>query len=408
MATAPKLVLSDLRKVDIRSMGAENVLKIEDNDGSRIIHCRDGSDRTIEEVTISKLRERVSDEDQQDIWINPKFAVPEGEDDLADDLFGSDYPRGPIVDLGLLARSGAVYDIKQDPFSVNELTDEKRRAPFLHAIFRQECNNGKQDPWPSVVLPEEPSALHWAETMQKTLLWRQGEQLLMRSSHTPWPITKLSTSRGRAEHCVAVFESGEVWRWPRDQKYIPVSESGDHEPWNHPAAGTMDIPPTDKIALGLSLGAIVTLDGKLYVFSLLTSTERDIYTPHIADLDDGTSQHRMPRPFEPRLASINAEGVHFVDIAAGDEHLVALTSDGRVYTVGSGFQGALGIGERQFQLDNNVTRSFDWSQDATQFSEDWQEIIMPANEKGSGGKGSKVVQVAAGYQSTILVTSANQ
>lgn len=404
MATAPVLVLSGLKQITIRTTGAENTLHIEDDSGTRIIHCRDSHDRSIEEATLTKLREHVRDEDQQELWIDPKFKMYEDEDDLADDLFGSDYPRGPTVGLGLLSRSGAIYSINQDPFGLQEVTNDENRTPFSHAIFRQECNNGQLDPWLSVVLPQRPCELYWSETTERLLRWRQGEQMVMRSSHFPSPIAHLLASRGRAEYCVATFEDGKVFFWPRDQNFASKANLENEQSPNQAAIGYLDIPPTEKVALGLSLGAAVTRDGELYVFSLRLSTERDAHTPHIADLDDGTPQHRMPKPLEPRLASINTEGVRFVDVAAGDEHLVALTADGRVFTVGNGFQGALGIGQRQFQLDNNDTRSFEWSHEATQFAEDWQEVHL---NTADNGKGSKVVKVGAGYQSTIMITSSN-
>jgi len=80
-----------------------------------------------------------------------------------------------------------------------------------------------------------------------------------------------------------------------------------------------------------------------------------------------------------------------------------LTADGRVYTAGNGFQGALGIGEKQFQLDNEDPKSFEWSHDSVQYSEDWQEVTIPGSSVETSATPKKVVQVAAGFQSTLLV-----
>lgn len=159
----------------------------------------------------------------------------------------------------------------------------------------------------------------------------------------------------------------------------------------------------DRVALGLNMGAAILQSGELYVFSLRTSTRGDKTRPHIADLDDGSPQHRVPGPFVPRLASINNTDTKFLGVAAGDDHLVALTSEGKVFTVGAASQGALGIGDKQFELEDVEPRSYEWTHECGAFAEDWQEMVLPEEAQVGQGKGRKVVEVAAGYQSTILI-----
>ena len=426
MATSPKLVLSDQEETSLRATAAENLLLIRRKPGLQMIHCRDGFDRTVEESTISELPKHVKDEEVQDIWVDVNYSVEDEDDLFGDDLFGDDYPRGPVVDLGLLSREGAIYRIKQEPFTIVELTAPTSRTPFLHAIMRQECNNGKQDVWPTVVFPQQPSILYRMPTVTDLLSWLQGKSVDFRCIRLPSPVARLCTSRGRADHCVALTEYAKVYHWRRDglagmhhsmtlrealSTSFPTSVTSEH-PVNglgvNPV-GCMDI-SSEKIAVGLTVGAAITLDGVLYAFSLTkpSSEHRDILTPHLTDLDDGTPEHRISQPFVPQRASLNdsldAEGKSptFVDVAAGDDHLVALTAEGKVFTVGSGFQGALGIGDKQFELDNAYPKAYDWSYESVEFSEDWQEAVVPQ----TAGRQKKVVQVAAGYQSTLLAMRA--
>ncbi|KAK3717393.1 hypothetical protein LTR37_005782 [Vermiconidia calcicola] len=407
-----RLVLSDQKEIELHSTAAENIL-IHRNSAFAIDHCRDGYDSTLEEGTLQELPRHLKDEDLQDIWIEGDSA-----DSLEDALFGDDYPRGPIAKLGLLSRDGGIFHVEQDPFSILELTSPASRTPFAHAIFRQECNNGKEDVWPTVVFQQQSNVVYRIPTIADLLSWLQGQSVQFRRFRFPSPVIRLCTSRGRAQHCVAVTECGKAYYWTRNEQTGTVHlttlqealaqpappESPDENPNVDSHAMTadyLDMPPIDKIAIGLNMGAAATRDGVLYVFSLGRPVNRDIDTPHLKDLDDGTPQHRMSQPFVPQRASINdSVSVHgkapvFIDVAAGDDHLVALTADGEVFTAGSGFQGALGIGEKQFELDDLDPKSYDWNHESVEYSEDWQEVDVP--------EAKKVIKIAAGHESTLLL-----
>ncbi|KAK3711438.1 hypothetical protein LTR37_009617 [Vermiconidia calcicola] len=409
MATSPRLVLSEQQEIELHSIAAENIL-IHRNSVFAIDHCRDGYDRTVEESTLQELPKHTKDENLQDIWIEGDFACS-----LEDALFGDDYPRGPIAKLGLLSRDGGIFHIEQDPFSITELSTAASRTPFAHAIFRQEYNNGKQDVWPTVVFQGQPNVVYRIPTIADLLSWLQGQSVQMRQFRFPSPVIRLCTSRRRAGHCVAVTKSGRAYHWKRDDQTSSIhsttlqealaqpatSESPDDKLGANSPADHIDLPPIKKIAMGLDMGAAATEDGTLHVFSLCRPVKRDINTPHLTDLDDGTPQHRISNPFVPQRASINdsvsvdGKAPVFIDVAAGDDHLVAVTADGKVFTAGSGFQGALGIGEKQFELDDLGPRSYDWNHESVEYSEDWQEVDVP--------EAKKVIEIAAGHESTLLL-----
>lgn len=86
----------------------------------------------------------------------------------------------------------------------------------------------------------------------------------------------------------------------------------------------------------------------------------------------------------------------FPFLLSGSEHLVALATDGKVFAAGSGFQGQLGIGQKQFDLDDEEPECFEWSHDAQEYSEEWQQVDT------DGVKG-RVVKIAAGSDSTLFV-----
>jgi alpha-tubulin suppressor-like RCC1 family protein len=401
LASSPQLVLRDEQNISFKQTEAETVIVLHDKSGQQFVHSRDGHDRTVEEGTLPHLLQHVQNEDQQDLWQDYKLPSPNDNDDndeLGDELFGAEYPRGSVVELGLLSRNGAIYSIRQEPFQIQELTAPEVRRPFLHALFRQECNNRERDVWPAVVFAEQPAVVYRTRTVDELVYWLSGKEVRVNCICLPSPVATLSTSRGRAVHCVAITEDGGVYHWRRDYENAgsvhstTLQAASSSSPNSMVAPQHIDIPPTSKVALGLNLGAAVTRNGALYAFSLNTPRRN---TAHIADLDDGTPKHKVCGLFVPRLASISKDDNHFVDVAAGDDHLVALTTDGGVFTVGSGFQGALGIGEKQFHLDDSES-----GHDAVEFAEEWQEVALPGEIAASG---KKVVGVAAGFQSTMLV-----
>lgn len=409
MAISPRLVISDQDDIFLQPTAAENILLLSHDTSVRLVHCRDGYDRGVEQSTVDRLSNHIKDRDIQDIWVNDKFAEADFE------TWSDDYPRGPVVDLGLLIRDGAIFHVDQDPFGIAELTTPASRRPFSHAVIRKECNNGKQDIWPTVVFPQQPNIVYRLPTLVALLEWLRGECVAFRQICLPSPVISFCSSRGRAIHCVALTECGQLYHWQRDgQPGLPYSRtlaealslSSVTDDSNDIRPDHIDMPPISKIVIGLDLGAAISRDGVLNVFSLMpTHGQRDSLVPHLADLDDDTPQHRISPPFVPRLASINQTARTFVDVAAGNNHLVALTSEGQVFTVGNGFQGALGIGKKQFKLDDTDPTCYDWSHQSVEYAEDWQEVLLP---DAIGTNSKKVTRIAAGQESTIMLVGACQ
>ncbi|CAH9099944.1 unnamed protein product [Cuscuta europaea] len=88
---------------------------------------------------------------------------------------------------------------------------------------------------------------------------------------------------------------------------------------------------TVQIAAGPSYALAVALDGSLYTFG----SGSNFCLGHGEQLNE----------FHPRaILSFKRKGIHLLRVSAGDEHVVALDSNGYVYTWGKGYCGALGHG----------------------------------------------------------------
>ncbi|KAL8141351.1 hypothetical protein V2J09_007372 [Rumex salicifolius] len=87
-----------------------------------------------------------------------------------------------------------------------------------------------------------------------------------------------------------------------------------------------------QIAAGPGYALAVTHDGTLFSFG----SGSNFCLGHGEQRDE----------LQPRVVqSFKRKGVHIVRVSAGDEHVVALDSSGRVYTWGKGYCGALGHGD---------------------------------------------------------------
>ncbi|GAB7357102.1 hypothetical protein MBLNU459_g7908t1 [Dothideomycetes sp. NU459] len=175
----------------------------------------------------------------------------------------------------------------------------------------------------------------------------------------------------------------------------------------------MNLPPVSKIAVGKTMGAAIARQtGTLYVFT----TSRSVgdlearHTPHLIDLADKTAMHRMKSPYDPEEASINhdthsgsrSSKIKFVDVAVGEDHVVALAADGRLFAAGRAVQGQLGIGKQLFALDDEEPESYEWNYEARQYSENWQQI-QALSVSSQQRPNRQVVKIAAGYESTLFV-----
>lgn len=177
--------------------------------------------------------------------------------------------------------------------------------------------------------------------------------------------------------------------------------------------GKFDLPTVSKIDVGISMGAVVTKDGRLYVFPPRGRRgESNNNYAHLVDLDDGTLEHRLPLRYMAREASISRDRdtsdptTAFIDVAVGHEHVVALRADGRVFTAGNAFEGQLRIGERQLDLDYFYNKAFEFEWDVPQYCDEWQEISVGGDENGN--RRGKFVKIAAQTaNSTMFVVDTN-
>lgn len=96
--------------------------------------------------------------------------------------------------------------------------------------------------------------------------------------------------------------------------------------------GLVTVGPVVQIAAGPSYSLAVTSDGTVYSYGSGTNF----------CLGHGEQHSELsPRP----LQWFRRKGIHVVRVSAGDEHVVALDSNGYVYTWGKGYCGALGHGD---------------------------------------------------------------
>lgn len=95
----------------------------------------------------------------------------------------------------------------------------------------------------------------------------------------------------------------------------------------------------------------------------------------------------------------------FIDVAVGENHVLALQADGWVFTAGDAFHGQLGIGERQFDLEEEEPKAFELDWDIPQFCDEWQEISVGGAESKAGR--GRVVEVAAQTANTLFIFDTN-
>lgn len=99
--------------------------------------------------------------------------------------------------------------------------------------------------------------------------------------------------------------------------------------------------PVVQISTGPSYVLAVTQDGSVYSFGSGSSF----------CLGHGEQQDEH----QPRvIQAFKRKGIHILRVSAGDEHAVALDSNGRVYTWGKGYCGALGHGDENDKITPQV------------------------------------------------------
>jgi hypothetical protein len=116
--------------------------------------------------------------------------------------------------------------------------------------------------------------------------------------------------------------------------------------------------------------------GQLYAFG-------DNYTGQLGNVTNNGTGNANPTPSLVALAGASGS---VVQVAAGDEHSLAVTSTGQLYAFGDNAYGELGIATNSGTSTANPTAAL---------------VVLP------GASGS-VVQIAAGYQYSLALTSTGQ
>lgn len=416
--TATSVITSE-RSIEIKSTEAQNFVLVDDK---RVLWAADRG-VNIEKGFSKELLTLPQVENLQDMWSEPLL-----EDEM-ETLF--DFESKPPL-LGFLYRDGAIWYADQQNSTFVEATRAKTRRPLRHALLRREATNGKSDTWPCVVFEEHPRTVYRLPTTQDLLSWLDGAAVPFVGVEFPSVIAKLLTCHGiRGQDCMALTEDGRVYVWERgaccnlDCRTLPeelshhlVPESktepiaSEENTWRgNPFPARMVIPAITYLATGAAYGAAITQDGALYIFMTYTPwkvSEGRSIDPHLAEFHiGGPESYMFCKAYDPRLAKIRDEEPQpkIVDVAVGNEHIVALTSEGEVYTVGEGMFGQLGVGDRQFELHSELNY-LNEAEESWEFAEKWQRLELKHEEATQAPtEDAKIIKVGAGSNSTLLVLS---
>jgi alpha-tubulin suppressor-like RCC1 family protein len=104
-----------------------------------------------------------------------------------------------------------------------------------------------------------------------------------------------------------------------------------------------------------------------------------------ATLTSGNDVYLWGRPGQPELSEqltgspipLDLDGQDFLDVAVGENHIIVLTTDRKVFVVGAGGNGQLGSDEKQLN--------------------DWKEACLPLKP------GQRVAGVYAGYKNSFVI-----
>jgi len=121
----------------------------------------------------------------------------------------------------------------------------------------------------------------------------------------------------------------------------------------------------------LPMGKVEKISSGGYVSAAITS-ENDLYT-----WGGRPGQPKLLEQLESLPTPVDLDGKDFLDVAVGNDHIIALTTDGKLFAAGAGRNGQLGM---------TVERL-----------EDWTEIDVPLKD------GQKIVALHAGYKTSILI-----
>ncbi|KAL2014872.1 hypothetical protein VTN00DRAFT_2397 [Thermoascus crustaceus] len=422
VALRPTRVLSGRGVIEILSTDAQNILKISEDDGETNSTCLwSGDGRLGIDVSLKKLLTTEQELRIQNMW----FVLPHAD---PIDVFDN----RKLFPLGLLTRDGGIYVIEQQPPGLSELTSPSRHRPFLHAALGEEVTNGMGDTWPAVVFPEQPRTVYRLSTIDDLVAWLGGAIVMHRSTTFPSKVMNLIIGGDvRGTHCLASTAAGEVYIWGRASSSgmscrstlqdalvrdgtgginhaVTTSQIPREQFPDHPTLSSLlrlDLPPIARLVAGPTIGAAVSRDGGLYVFST-----RELHAePHLKDLNDRDYDPSLALPpFVPSRTRLYTDiGVEdssssskVAEVAVGRNHIVALLADGRVFTAGDGNYGQLGAWHKHVspQPGHNYEQE---EEEARKFSEAWQEVRF--DEDRVDQKAPKVVGIGAGWESTLFL-----
>ncbi len=187
----------------------------------------------------------------------------------------------------------------------------------------------------------------------------------------PYLTSSISTLVSNFTNFTLLAASGDVYTWgdPRHSSLgrIPTPSSSATSPHLVDFLGGIRI---RKIASGRWITAALSYDNDLYLWGGRPGEKYRIKSlPDLSRREDDEA--------EVKLVDIDG-GVDVADVGVGDGHVVALCGDGRVFAVGRGENGQLGIGMREFE-------------------EDWMEVRLRLED------GKRVTEVSCGAWSSFLM-----
>jgi alpha-tubulin suppressor-like RCC1 family protein len=123
----------------------------------------------------------------------------------------------------------------------------------------------------------------------------------------------------------------------------------------------LDLPtgPIRKISSGGYVTAALTAGNDLYIWG------------------GRPGQQKILSELSGRPVPVDLDGEDVQDIAIGFEHMLAITVTNRLFVIGSGSNGQLGLGVKQLKA--------------------WEEVTLPLKEN------QQIVKVYAGYKSSFLI-----
>ncbi|RKF76327.1 putative serine threonine-protein kinase nek9 [Golovinomyces cichoracearum] len=207
-----------------------------------------------------------------------------------------------------------------------------------------------------IVIAIENGALRTFDSLQN---FRSGNGKLIENCQEFTHVVANQTS------FTALSSTGEVWTWG-DSRYSAclgreiLCKSSASIPCLVESLSYLPTGPIKKISSGGYMTAALTEGNDLYVWG---------GHPGQPGILDSLASDPMP---------INIEGADIIDIAVGFDHILALTLERRLYTIGFGHHGQLGVNSKQ-QCQ-------------------WKEVMLFPK------KGQHIIKVYAGYKTSFVVT----